>query len=99
MTVSFLSAVFLSEYDFTGISSVLGIIVILKNVKTVPNQTLSRRNGIMNENLSVLFSIRDPINSDNIPNTTGRNAAPPRLQALIVPPLSNSSSHMSEGCP
>ena len=61
----------------------LGIIVILKNIKTVPNQILSRRNGIVNENLPVLFSIRDPINSDNIPNTAGRNSAPPRLQALI----------------
>ena len=48
MTVSVLSAVFLSKYDFTGISSVLGIIVILKNLKTVPNQTLSRRNEIIN---------------------------------------------------
>ena len=46
MTVNVLSAVFLSKYDFTGISSVLGIIVILKN-KTVPNQTLSRMNGMM----------------------------------------------------
>ena len=41
---------------------------------------------------SVLFSIRDPINSDNILNTTGRNAAPPRLQPLIVPPLSQKKS-------
>ena len=51
MTVSDLSAVFLSTYDFTGISSVLGIIVILKKNKTIPNQTLSWRNGMM-----VLFS-------------------------------------------
>ena len=42
-----LSAVFLSKYDFTGISSVFGIIVILKNFQTVPNQTLSRKNGMM----------------------------------------------------
>ena len=47
MAVNVLSAVFLSKYDFTGISSVLGTIVILENFKTVPNQTLSRRNGIM----------------------------------------------------
>ena len=53
MTVNVLSAVFLSKYDFTDISSVFGIIVILKNFKTVPNQTLSRSNGIMNENLFV----------------------------------------------
>ena len=39
--VSVLSAVFLSKYDFTGISSVLGIIVILKNFETVSNQKLS----------------------------------------------------------
>ena len=32
----------------------------------------------------------------NVPNTTGRNAAPPRLQVLIAPPLSNSSPHMWE---
>ena len=31
MTINVLSTVFLSKYDFTGISSVLGIIVILKN--------------------------------------------------------------------
>ena len=37
MTVSVLSAVYLSKYDFTVISSVLGIVVILKN-KIVPNQ-------------------------------------------------------------
>ena len=72
----------LSKYDFAIINSVLGITVILKNLKTIHNQTLSRRNGIMNENPSI------------IPNSTGGNAAPPRLQALIVPPLSNSSSHM-----
>ena len=39
MTVSVLEAVFLSKNDFSGISSMLGIIVILN--KTVPNQTLS----------------------------------------------------------
>ena len=39
--------VFSAKFDSgTGISSVLGIIVILKN-KTVPNQTLSWRNGMM----------------------------------------------------
>ena len=56
----------------------------------VPEQT----EKIVYKKLSVRFSIRNPINSDNIPNTACRNAAPPRLQALIVPPLSNSSSHM-----
>ena len=65
MTVSILSAVFLSKYDFPGIRSVLGIIVI-PNFKTVPNQTLSRRKGEIISNRSVLFHFRDPINSDNL---------------------------------
>ena len=51
MTASVSSAVFLTKYDFTGISSVPGISVVLKN-KTVPNQTLSWRKGMM----GLLFS-------------------------------------------
>ena len=39
MTISVLSTVLLSKYDFTGISSLLGIIMILKN-KTVPKPFL-----------------------------------------------------------
>ena len=44
MTVSVLSAVFLSKYDFTGISSVLGIIVILE--KSSQSDTFSWRTGM-----------------------------------------------------
>ena len=40
MTVSVLSAVFLSKYDFPGIRRVPGIIAILEN-KTAPDRTLS----------------------------------------------------------
>ena len=46
MTVSVLSAVFLSKYYFTGISSVLGIIVIPKNFKTIPKHCYDRKGEV-----------------------------------------------------
>ena len=55
MAVNVLSAVFLSKYDFTGISSVLGIIVILKNFKTIPNQTLFQKEWQKSHRLRVFF--------------------------------------------
>lgn len=60
---------------FYCISSVLGIEIMLIN-KTISIQALSRRIGMVNSNLFLLFIIHDPISSDNIASTTGRHAAP-----------------------
>ena len=52
-------------FSYTNYINYIMTAFMLKN-KGIPNQVLSRRNG----------SIHDPINLDNIANTTGRNAAP-----------------------
>ena len=65
VTVSVLSAVFLSKYDFTGISSVLGIPVALQN-KTLPNpRSLSWRNGMMGHCL-LTYCILPPLSNSLI---------------------------------